>query len=120
MQVSPNMKRQKKAILKKHSKPKYNEKIEGFFDICMRKDPKAFYGVIIPQSNVKHLMLKSEVLKAVKRKKFAIYAVKSIGEGIQILTAVKADKVNNKVTARLEQLSLHTKNFYHTQHDKDL
>ena len=48
----------------------------------MRKDPKAFYGVIIPQSNVKHLMLKSEVLKAVKRKKFAIYAVKSIGEGI--------------------------------------
>jgi len=96
-----------------------NEKIEGFFDICMRRDPKVFYGVIIPHSNIKHLMLKSEVLKAVKRKNFAIYAVKSIDEGMEILTGVKADKVNEKVTARLETLSLNVKNFYHSQHDKD-
>jgi predicted ATP-dependent protease len=53
-----------------------NEKIEGFFDICMKKDPKAFYGVLIPDSNVKHLMLKKEIRDAVEKEKFAIYAVK--------------------------------------------
>jgi len=95
-----------------------NEKIEGFFDICMRKDPKAFYGVIIPRGNIKHLMLKSEILKAVKRKSFAIYAVASIDEGMEILTGLKADIINDKVTARLKQLSLHAKNFYHTRDAK--
>ena len=55
-----------------------NEKIEGFFDICMRKDEKASYGVIIPQTNVKHLMIKAEVIEAVERGSFFIYAVKTV------------------------------------------
>ncbi|MEN8302743.1 MAG: ATP-binding protein [Campylobacterota bacterium] len=103
-----------------------NEKIEGFFDICMRRDPESFYGVIIPHTNVKHLMLKVEVLKAVEEKKFAIYAVKSIDEGISILTGVEAGKpnskgnlpsksVNGRVVARLIELSKTLKKFHHSQ-----
>lgn len=105
-----------------------NEKIEGFFDICMYKDPKAFYGVIIPFTNIKHLMLKSEVVKAVKNKKFAIYAIKSIDEGISILTGVQAgvedddgnfslESVNGKIVTRLEKLFQTVKGFYHSHQD---
>ncbi len=106
-----------------------NEKIEGFYDICMNKDPKAFYGVIIPESNVKHLMLKKELLKAVEKEKFAIYAVKTINEGISILTGIEAgeadDKghfpsssLNAKVVARLQELSEIAKKFQHRKEDK--
>lgn len=105
-----------------------NEKIEGFFDICMRKDSSAFYGVIIPSANVKHLMLKAELLEAVKKSKFAIYGVKSINEGIEILTGVEAGEadekgvfppssINGMVVARLEELSKTTKEFYHKKSD---
>lgn len=105
-----------------------NEKIEGFFDICMRKDPNAFYGVVIPETNVKHLMLKAELLEAVKKGTFAIYGVKSINEGIEILTGVEAGKadekgvfppssINGMVVARLEELSKTTKEFYHKKSD---
>ena len=106
-----------------------NEKIEGFFDICMRKDKEAFYGVIIPQANVKHLMLKQELLEAVARGKFAIYAVTTIDEGISILTGVdagKADKdgiftassVNARVITRLQELSETVKAFQHPIQEK--
>lgn len=105
-----------------------NEKIEGFFDICMRKDPNAFYGVVIPETNVKHLMLKAELLEAVKKGTFAIYGVKSINEGIEILTGVEAGEadekgvfppssINGMVVARLEELSKTTKEFYRKKSD---
>ncbi|MCK4738242.1 MAG: AAA family ATPase [Sulfurimonas sp.] len=106
-----------------------NEKIEGFFDICMRKDPEAFYGVIIPDTNVKHLMLKPEIVKSVKKGNFAIYGVKSIDEGISILTGIEAGKVNKKgnfpkksingmIVARLQKLSQTLKEFYHSKDNK--
>ena len=106
-----------------------NEKIEGFFDICMRKDSKAFYGVIIPDTNIKHLMLKPEIIKSVKKGNFAIYGVKSIDEGISILTGTKAGEINKKgkfpknsingmVVARLEKLSRKIKKFRHSKDDK--
>lgn len=63
-----------------------NEKIEGFFDICSIIDPKSVNGIIIPSSNVKHLMLKEEILKAVDAGKFKIYAIESVQEGMEILT----------------------------------
>jgi predicted ATP-dependent protease len=63
-----------------------NEKIEGFFDICSLAKSKKSHGIIIPSSNVKHLMLKDEVLKAVKNKTFNIYAIESVNEGLEILT----------------------------------
>ena len=106
-----------------------NEKIEGFFDICMRNNPEAFYGVIIPEANVKHLMLKKELLDAVEKEKFAIYAVKTIDEGISILTGVEAGKadekgdfppesVNGRVVARLQEFSKITREFNHPKKDK--
>lgn len=67
-----------------------NEKIEGFFDICSLKGLTGDQGVIIPQSNVDNLMLKDEVLEAVKNEHFHIYSVKKIEEGIELLTGVKA------------------------------
>ena len=96
-----------------------NEKIEGFFDVCMSKNPKDSYGVIIPHSNVKHLMLKEEVLKAVKEKRFTIYSVKTIDEGISILTGFKAKEVNKKVLSRLNELSKIAQEFNNPKKDSD-
>jgi predicted ATP-dependent protease len=67
-----------------------NEKIEGFFEVCKVMGITGRQGVIIPESNVRNLMLKDEVIEAVKAKKFTIWSVASIDEGIEILTGVKA------------------------------
>ncbi|HDN84310.1 MAG TPA: ATP-dependent protease, partial [Candidatus Aerophobetes bacterium] len=69
-----------------------NEKIEGFFDTCKRKGLTGNQGVIIPRSNVKNLMLKKEVVEAVKEGKFHIYPISTVDEGIEILTGVAAGK----------------------------
>ena len=67
-----------------------NEKIEGFFEVCKVKGLTGEQGVLIPQSNVQNLMLKEKVVDAVRNGKFHIYAVKTIDEGIELLTGVKA------------------------------
>ena len=67
-----------------------NEKIEGFFDACKAKGFTGDEGVAIPASNVKHLMLRHDIVEAVKEGKFRIYPVQTIDEGIEILTAVPA------------------------------
>jgi lon-related putative ATP-dependent protease len=67
-----------------------NEKIEGFFDICRARGLNGEQGVLIPQSNVQHLMLREDVVEAVKNRQFSIYAVSTIDEGVEILTGVKA------------------------------
>lgn len=106
-----------------------NEKIEGFFDICMKKDPNASYGIIIPDTNIKHLMLKPEVIQAVQKGNFSIYGVKSIDEGISILTGIEAGEADKKgkfpkksinamVVSRLEKLSKMTKEFSHSKSNK--
>ena len=69
-----------------------NEKIEGFFQICKIRGLNGSHGVIIPIQNKKNLNLSDEVLDAVKSKKFHIYAISSIEEGIEILTGVPAGK----------------------------
>ena len=71
-----------------------NEKIEGFFDICNRRGLTGDQGVLIPIQNVKDLCLKDEVIQAVKNKKFHIYPVKNIDEGIYVLMGEKAGKKN--------------------------
>lgn len=68
-------------------------KIEGFFRVCKAKGLTGDQGVIIPASNVKHLMLDHEVLDAIQEGKFHIYAVTSIDEGIELLTGVSAGKM---------------------------
>jgi lon-related putative ATP-dependent protease len=67
-----------------------NEKIEGFFDICRAKGLRGEQGVLIPKSNVQHLMLREDVVEAVRNGQFSVYAVGTIDEGIEILTGVKA------------------------------
>ena len=67
-----------------------NEKIEGFYDACRARGLTSAQGVLIPASNVQHLMLREDVVEAVTKKKFSIYAVRTIDEGIEILTGVKA------------------------------
>jgi predicted ATP-dependent protease len=93
-----------------------NEKIEGFYYTCKMNNLTGEQGVIIPRSNLKHLMLKDEVIDAVKKGRFHVWSVKAIDEGIEILTGVPAgekDKkgnypkgsVNYLVTKKLEQLT---------------
>ena len=69
-----------------------NDKIEGFFQICKLRGLNGSHGVIIPVQNVRNLNLSDEVIDAVKHKKFHIYAISTIDEGIEILTGVPAGK----------------------------
>jgi len=69
-----------------------NQKIEGFYDVCKAKGLTGRQGVLIPHRNVKDLMLRHDVVEAVRAKKFHIYPVRTIDEGIEILTGVKAGK----------------------------
>jgi lon-related putative ATP-dependent protease len=71
-----------------------NEKIEGFFEVCKIHKLTGKQGVLIPESNVKNLMLNDEVIKAVKQKKFNIWAVSKIEDGIRLLTGVPAGQMH--------------------------
>ena len=67
-----------------------NQKIEGFFDLCKFRGLTGEQGVVIPQSNVKNLMLREDVVEAVKEGKFHIYPVETIDQGIEVLTGVSS------------------------------
>jgi lon-related putative ATP-dependent protease len=69
-----------------------NEKIEGFYDICKARGLSGEQGVMIPKANVQHLMLREDVVEAVRQGKFNVYAVSHVDEGIEILTGIKAGK----------------------------
>ncbi len=71
-----------------------NEKIEGFYNICKKRGLTGKQGVIIPIQNVRNLHLTDEIIENVKEKKFHIYAISTIDEGIEILTGVPAGKQN--------------------------
>ncbi len=74
-----------------------NEKIEGFFDLCRIRGLDG-HGVIIPRRNVKHLMLKQDVVDAVKNKNFFIYPIDKMEEGLEILTGMPAGVINEDMT----------------------
>ena len=91
-----------------------NEKIEGFFDICKARGLTGGQGVMIPAANVKHLMLRPDVVEACKDGRFAVYPVKTIDEGLEILTGMPAGEpdehgefplgsVNRAVVVKLAQ-----------------
>jgi predicted ATP-dependent protease len=93
-----------------------NEKIEGYFEVCKAKGLNGNEGVLIPESNVQNLMLKQEVVDAVKAGKFHLYPIKSIDQGIELLTGAKAGTrredgafeegtINNKVDKRLRTMA---------------
>ena len=67
-----------------------NEKIEGFFDVCKARGLDGSHGVVIPADNVKHLMLREEVLDAVKEGTFSIYGVADVDDAISVLTGIDA------------------------------
>ena len=87
-----------------------NEKIEGFFKVCEIKGLTGKQGVIIPIQNIKNLMLDEEVVQAVIKREFHIYAVSNTDEGIEILTGIKAGDIDQKgtihylVNKKLEEL----------------
>jgi len=70
-----------------------NEKIEGFYDCCRTAGLTGRQGVMIPESNVKDLMLRHDVVEAVDKGKFHVYSVKTVDEGIEILTDKKAGEL---------------------------
>ena len=73
-----------------------NEKIEGFFDVCNHRGLTGNQGVIIPRTNVKDLMLREDVLKAVDEGRFHVWAIDNVDDGIEILTGVKAGVMDKK------------------------
>ncbi|GAB6183067.1 Lon protease family protein [Thermodesulfovibrio hydrogeniphilus] len=70
-----------------------NEKIEGFFELCKIRGLDGSHGVIIPKRNIKHLMLKEEIQRAIDEGKFHIYAIENAEEGLEILTDMKAGEL---------------------------
>lgn len=71
-----------------------NQKIEGFFQVCKAQGLTGDQGVIIPCQNITNLMLDEEIVEAVREKKFHIYAVNTVEEGIEILTDMPAGRIN--------------------------
>ena len=67
-----------------------NEKIEGFFDICRKRGLSGEQGVLIPAANVKHLMLRRDVVEAVADKRFAVYPVEHVDQALERLTGLPA------------------------------
>jgi len=94
-----------------------NEKIEGFYDVCRVVGFTGQQGVLIPAANVRHLILRSDVVKAVADGKFHIYPVQTIDEGMSILANLPADggaakqSVNDAVAKRLKELASGLKEF---------
>lgn len=77
-------------------------KVEGFYDVCKRKGLNGEQGVIIPKHNIKELVLRDDVIDAVKEGKFHIYAIESVDEGIELLTGLKACEVKNRAFEKLK------------------
>lgn len=73
-----------------------NEKIEGFFDICRERGLTGDQGVLIPASNIRHLMLRQDVVEAARAGKFFIYPIETIDQGIEVLTGVVAGEPNEE------------------------
>ncbi|MFX0090468.1 MAG: AAA family ATPase [Candidatus Hodarchaeota archaeon] len=101
-----------------------NQKIEGFFECCKLKGLTGKQGVMIPESNVQNLMLKEEVVEAVKNGNFNIWAVKTINEGIEVLTGEKAGDyredgtfeegtIYSKVKNRLQEMAETLRKYYY-------
>lgn len=93
-----------------------NEKVEGFYKICKERGLTGTQGVMIPLANASHLMLSSDVRKAVKKGKFHIYTMSHIDDAIELFTGLKIGKrkkkgcyakgsVNAKVMAALEAMN---------------
>ncbi|MGE0822224.1 MAG: Lon protease family protein [Candidatus Binatia bacterium] len=94
-----------------------NEKIEGFFDVCRARGLTGSQGVLIPDANVRNLVLRPDVVEAIAQGQFHIYPIKTIDQGIELLTGVRAgthdeeNTVNGLVSTRLHELATKLKAF---------
>ncbi len=99
-----------------------NEKIEGYFDICAARGLTGEQGVLIPAPNAVHLMLKPEVVQAVRDGKFRIWAVGTVDEALELLTGLSAGapdaqgnmpegSMNARIAAGLQKLARLRKEF---------
>jgi predicted ATP-dependent protease len=106
-----------------------NHKIEGFFQVCSAKGLNGGQGVLIPHQNLRNLMLREEVIEAVRQGQFHIYAVKTIDDGIEVLTGVEAGErkedgaypegsINFLVNKRLTEMAGKLKGFYGAEETK--
>jgi len=93
-----------------------NEKIEGFFDLCQQRGLSGDQGVLIPQANVKHLMLRNDVVEAVEAGRFQVYPVNHVDQALELLTGMiagerdaqgefPADSLNRRICERLIELA---------------
>jgi len=92
-----------------------NEKIEGFFDVCRARGLSGDQGVLIPSTNVKHLMLRQDLIREAAAGRFHIYPIDSVDQAITLLTGIPAGEadeqgrypegtVNQRVAARLMEM----------------
>jgi lon-related putative ATP-dependent protease len=99
-----------------------NQKIEGFFKLCSARGLRGDQGVVIPRANVRNLMLREEVVDAVRAGQFHVYAVSTIDEGIEMLTGMPAGEadqdgcypdgtINGRVSCALRTFSEHVRTF---------
>ncbi|MCA9672335.1 MAG: AAA family ATPase [Myxococcales bacterium] len=99
-----------------------NDKIEGFFDVCADRGLTGEQGVLIPASNVKHLMLRDDVVAAVAEGKFSVHAIEHVDDAIALLTGVPAGvrdaagnfssgSINARVEARLRSFAESARRF---------
>ena len=86
-----------------------NEKIEGYFDVCVQKGLTGNQGVMIPKAGVQSLMLDERVRDAVAQKRFHLWAVDNVDEGIQVLTGWPIDKFKKKLAKRLAEFTAKAK-----------
>jgi ATP-dependent Lon protease len=99
-----------------------NQKIEGFYEVCKAKGLTETQGVIIPEANIPDLMLREEVVEAIKNHKFHLYPIKTIDQGMEILTGRKAgarqkngkfeeNTINDLVDQKLLEFAIKLKEF---------
>lgn len=82
-----------------------NEKVEGFFRLCQARGLNGRQGVVIPFANIRNLMLKDEVVAAVRAGQFTVYAVRTVDEALQLLTGKAARTVNRMAVHRLREFA---------------
>ena len=107
-----------------------NEKIEGFFDVCAEQGLTGEQGVLIPATNTDNLMLRPDVVEAVRTGDFHVYPVETVDQGIELLTGVEAgtrdeqgafpdDTINGRVEARLHEFADRRRQFALTDGQAD-
>lgn len=105
-----------------------NEKIEGFYDVCSARGLTGKQCVLVPASNVKHMMLRDDVQEAARDGRFRVFAYENVDQAVELLTGVPAgeadaegnypeNSINQRVQARLEELAEQRKEFIKSAHE---